>query len=101
MRPSRNAIVGLLVALIFFAANVYSYLRMPSYSTIDDGFVYFGWPFSIYMSGGFATISVIVWTGVVGNVFIALCVYRVIQRLFKIGRIGSTSILRNQLCGKF
>lgn len=44
---------------------------------MDDGFVYFGWPFSVYFYGGFATVSTVVWTGVVGNVFVALCTSRV------------------------
>ena len=44
----RKLTIYFLVAIVFCAANFYSYYQMPEYSTIDDGFVYFGWPFSIY-----------------------------------------------------
>jgi len=69
---SRKVLIALVVALFFCAINLYSYYRMPEYSTIDDGFVYFGWPFSLYASGGFAGVSGVLWTGLIGNVFIAL-----------------------------
>ena len=75
--------VSFLVALIFCAANIVSYYLMPEESTISDGFVYFGWPFSVYAYGGFWTHAVIIWTGIVGNVFVALCAHRVIRRLLQ------------------
>ena len=51
---------------------------MPQYSTIDDGFVYFGWPFTVYLYGGFWSHAVIAWTGVLGNVVVALGAGRVL-----------------------
>ena len=59
--------------LLFFAANLYSYYRMPAESTIDDGFVYFGLPFNVYAYGGFWTHSVIFWPGLIADVLVALC----------------------------
>ena len=55
--------------------------RMPEYFSMDDGFVHFRWPFSVYAYGGFWTHSVIIWTGIVGNVFVALCAHRIVQRV--------------------
>lgn len=75
--------VGFLVVLFFSAANLYSYYRMPEYSSMDDGFVYFGWPFSVYAYGGFWSHSVTIWTGIIGNVSVALCAHRVIRRVFE------------------
>jgi len=68
------------VAIVFCAANLYSYYQMPEYSTIDDGFVYFGWPFSIYAIGGYVGLPVTIWTGIVGNIFVALSASRFLQR---------------------
>jgi len=69
-----------LVAVLFAAANTYSYFHMQLYSTIDDGFVYFGWPFAVYAYGGYFGHPVVIWTGLIGNVFIALCAGRVLGR---------------------
>ena len=80
---SRKFMVGFLVVLLFCAANLYSYYRMPEYSSMDDGFVYFGWPFSVYAYGGFWGHPVTIWTGIIGNVFVALCAHRVIRRVFE------------------
>jgi len=80
---SRKFMVGFLVVLLFCAANLYSYYRMPENSSIDDGFVYFGWPFSVYAYGGFWGHPVTIWTGIIGNVFVALCAHRVIRRAFE------------------
>lgn len=87
-------LIGLLVATSFFAANLYSYYRMPEYSTMDDGFVYFGWPFSVYAYGGFWGHPVVVWTGIVGNIFVALCVHRVVRNAFQL------AVTRRSLAGK-
>lgn len=62
------------VLLVFCAVNIYSYLIMPEYSTIIDGFVYFGWPFHMYENGGFVTIRKFIWTGLFNNVVVALYV---------------------------
>jgi hypothetical protein len=80
---SRKLTIGFFVAIVFCAANLYSYYRMPEYSTMDDGFVSFGWPFSIYAFGGFWTHTVIIWTGLIGNVFVALSASRILRRVFE------------------
>ena len=78
---SRRLIISLVVTLLFSLANLCSYLRMPESSSMDDGFVYFGWPFSVYAYGGFWTHAVIIWTGIIGNVVVALCFHRIVQRV--------------------
>lgn len=77
---SRKSAIPLSVAVVFGAANLISYLVMPESSTMDDGSVYFGWPFSIYARGGFATGEAIIWTGLIGNVVLALCVTRLVRK---------------------
>ena len=74
----RKQTVYLVVAIFFGAANLISYYLMPEESTLSDGFVEFGWPFSMYAYGGFWTHSVYLWTGLVGNVFVALATSRVL-----------------------
>ena len=72
---SRTFILGFFATvLLFCAANIYSYSRMPAESTMDDGFVDFGLPFKVYAYGGFWTHSVILWGGLIGNVLIAMCI---------------------------
>jgi hypothetical protein len=73
---NRKSVIALSVALVFGVANLISYLHMPEFSTLDDGFVTFGWPFDIYARGGFAGGETILWTGLIGNVAVALCVIR-------------------------
>ena len=51
---------------------------------MDDGFVYFGWPFSVYAYGGFWSHPVTIWTGIIGNVFVALCTQHVVRRVLEI-----------------
>ena len=68
------------VVLVFCAANIYSYFTMPQFSTIDDGFIYFGWPFAIYAEGGFAGTRGLIWTGIIGNVVLALCFTRIAKK---------------------
>jgi hypothetical protein len=74
---AKEIAVALSIACAFFTGNLCSYYLMPQYSMIDDGFVYFGWPFDIYAEGGFAGTRVIIWTGVIGNVVLALCAARI------------------------
>ena len=73
-----------LVAAVFCAANVLSYLRMPAESSMDDGFVSFGWPFDVYAYGGYWTHTVIFWTGIIGNIFVAFVCYRIARRLLRV-----------------
>lgn len=58
--------------LLFAASNLYSYYMMPEESSMADGFVSFGVPFEVYSYGGFYGHSVILWEGIVANIFIAL-----------------------------
>jgi hypothetical protein len=75
--------IGLVVAIAaFIVANIYSYIRMPASSTIDDGFVYFGWPFNIYAYGGYYGHPVYIWTGLLANVVIAAIVGLIIGLAF-------------------
>jgi hypothetical protein len=101
---SQRLTVGFFIAMLFCIANVFSYLRMPEYPTLDDGFVFFGWPFTVYGYGGFVGQSVIVWTGLIGNVFVALCAARVLgttvdkvlmRRRASLARIGTTNQLKS------
>jgi hypothetical protein len=73
----RKRTISFFVAIFFCAANLFSYYRMSKYS-IADGFAYFGWPFSIYGYGGFVSHSDYIWTGLIGNVFVALAAVRVL-----------------------
>jgi len=74
----------LLVATVFCAANLISYLRMSAVlSSIADAFATFGWPFDVYGYGGFWTHHVIIWTGIIANVFLAFCCYRIARRLLR------------------
>jgi hypothetical protein len=75
--------IQFVVAFIFLSANFVSYLRMPEYSSMDDGFVYFGWPFRIYAYGGYFGHPVNIWTGLIGNAFLALASIRVIRSAAK------------------
>ncbi len=78
---SRTSIVLLSSTFLFCTANLISYYLMPAYSTIDDGFVYFGWPFSIYAEGGFTGTRGIIWTGLIGNIVLPICVYRILMNV--------------------
>jgi hypothetical protein len=82
MKPQRLRIVGSVVTL-FAVANLVSYYQMLEYPPLDDGFVYFGWPFSIYVEGGFVGQAAIIWTGLIGNAFVALGFGRILERFFE------------------
>jgi hypothetical protein len=56
--------------LLFVAANLYSYARMSC--MMADGFCGFGFPFELYETGGFITISRILWSGLVADSFIGV-----------------------------
>src|SRR6185436_7618064 len=89
-------LIILVVAVPFCVANLLSYLQMPQYSTLDDGWVVFGWPFSVYGSGGFATTTFVNWTGIIGNLAVALCGVRVLSRIVG-GRMALGRNIRTQL----
>jgi hypothetical protein len=71
---SREFSKGFLIALLLFVAtNIYSYFMMPGASGLDDGFVTFGFPLSLYAYGGYWTHSVILWQGLLADMFLAGC----------------------------
>jgi len=75
--------VGVIASVVLLAAaNFYSYVRMPASSTIDDGFVYFGWPFNIYAYGGYYDHPVYLWTGALANLLLAGIVGVIIGLVF-------------------
>ncbi|HXS01792.1 MAG TPA: hypothetical protein VN724_14540 [Pyrinomonadaceae bacterium] len=73
--------IFVLAAVIFCTVNFISYYLKPEYSTLADGFTYFGWPFRIYYEGGFAGTRGIILTGLIGNLVLALGVSRVLVKL--------------------
>ena len=77
----RKSTITLAVVIAFCAANIYSYF-MPDYPTLDDGFMYIGLPFAIYAEGGFAGTRGFIWTGLIGNVVLALCIARIATKIF-------------------
>jgi hypothetical protein len=65
------------VFLVFCALNIYSYVTMHG---PYDGMAYFGWPFNMYGAGGFMTWTrQVIWTGLIGNVIVALYVASVAE----------------------
>lgn len=93
----QKLLINLFIAISFCAANLFSYYRMPEGSTLDDGFVYFGWPFSIYAYGGYWSHAVFIWTGLIGNVFVALVASRVLSwSVAKLSR--NASLNKTLLC---
>ena len=64
--------ITLAVVLVFCAANFYSYFSL--YTPIFDGMRYFGWPLNMYAEGGFTGTKEVIWSGLLGNVVVALCV---------------------------
>ena len=69
--------ITLAVVLVFCALNIYSYVTMHG---PFDAMTYFGWPFNMYGEGGFVTWTrQIIWTGLFGNVIVALYVASVAE----------------------
>lgn len=67
-------IVGLLVGLApFVAANLYGYLRMgsPGSAACNDCSVSFGFPFPVWVEGGFVSVKRVLWAGLVADVLVA------------------------------
>ena len=71
---AKSFIVGLVVGLApFVAANVYDYLRMGSTGSAacNDCSVSFGFPFPLWVEGGFVSVKRLLWGGLVADVLIA------------------------------
>ncbi|HXG66023.1 MAG TPA: hypothetical protein VNO70_13055 [Blastocatellia bacterium] len=65
--------IGFVIGLIPFVwMNVHSYHHMYRH-ICDDCFVFFGFPFYLYQTGGFAGPTVILWGGLIANAVIAAC----------------------------
>jgi hypothetical protein len=59
-----------LVAILMSVTNYYSYIRMGR-SMCDDCYFQFGFPFSVWIEGGYVGIRRILWSGLVANVSLA------------------------------
>ncbi len=59
--------------LLFVAINYYDYLQSESEPRLLDAYYSFGFPFEFYVGGGFAG-QTIPWSGLIGNVLVALTV---------------------------
>jgi hypothetical protein len=67
--------------VVFIAMNLYSYARMAC--TMADGMCGFGLPFQIYETGGFVTITRIIWSGLFANSFIGITGSALLGLLYK------------------
>ncbi|HEX7316169.1 MAG TPA: hypothetical protein VF297_19840 [Pyrinomonadaceae bacterium] len=68
-------LVGLAIGLTpFVAANVYGYLRMGSTGSAacNDCSVSFGFPFPLWVEGGFVSVKRVLWAGLLADVLIAV-----------------------------
>lgn len=68
-------LAGLAVGLApFVAANVYGYLSMGSTGSAacNDCSVSFGFPFALWVEGGFVSVKRVLWAGLLADVLIAL-----------------------------
>jgi hypothetical protein len=59
-------------SLPFIWLNILSYSHMYTENCIDCP-VFFGFPFYLYQTGGFAGPTIVLWNGLIANVAIALC----------------------------
>src|SRR5262249_44938908 len=65
--------LGFLIGLFLLLwANHGSFVH-SHVSGCDDCFAYWGFPFKMYLTGGFAGLTVVLWTGFIANIVIAAC----------------------------
>lgn len=72
---SKSFLVGLTVGVVpFVVANVYDYLHMgsPGGAACNDCSVSFGFPFPLWVEGGFVSVNRVLWTGLLADLFIAV-----------------------------
>ena len=75
---------GFVSSLACFAwANFNSYSNMYK-GHCDDCFMYFGFPFDLYQTGGFAGPTKLLWGGLIGDVTIAMIVSASVGLLLKL-----------------
>jgi hypothetical protein len=73
----KSFLVGLAVGLVpFVCANVYGYLSMgsPGGAACNDCSVSFGFPFPLWVEGGFVSVKRILWGGLLADLLIAVVV---------------------------
>jgi hypothetical protein len=70
MRFKTYIVAFSLGAILMSAANYYSYVRMGR-SMCDDCYFQFGFPFSVWIEGGYVSIRRILWSGLVADVSLA------------------------------
>jgi len=76
--------VGFLISLLLFMwANHNSYIHSHVIGC-DDFLEYWGFPFEMYQTGGFAGITVVLWPRFIGNIVIAACAGVLIGWIFKV-----------------
>lgn len=74
---SKLFLAGLAVGIVpFVVANVNSYLRMGSTggAACNDCSVSFGFPFPLWVQGGFVAVTRVLWAGLLADVLIAVSV---------------------------
>ena len=72
---SKRFIVGFVAGFALpAAANVYSYLRMGTTgrADCDDCSVSFGFPFPLWVKGGFVGVSDVLWGGLLADALVAV-----------------------------
>ena len=82
---TRLFLVGLAVGLApFAAANAYGYLGMGSTGSAacNDCSVSFGFPFALWVEGGFVSVRRVLWAGLLADVLIALAAGVILGLLF-------------------
>jgi hypothetical protein len=90
---SKIFLIGFLIWLaLFVAANLYSYIHMGSSGggTCDDCFSSFGFPFALWIEGGFVSVAHILWGGLIADASVAMCagiaLGLAVEKLFGVGR---------------
>jgi hypothetical protein len=71
----RLFIIGLAAAVaLFVAANVYGYLSMASTgrAACPDCSASFGFPFAVWVEGGFVSVRRVLWGGLLADALVAL-----------------------------
>lgn len=85
--PSKRFIVGFLAGFaLLAAANVYSYLRMGVTGRADcnDCSVSFGFPWPLWVKGGFVGVSDVLWGGLLADALVAVVAGVVVGLLLRV-----------------
>jgi hypothetical protein len=71
---TKTFFIGLAVGLApFAAANIYGYIHMgrPGWAACDDCSASFGFPFALWVEGGFVGVRRVLWGGLLADAAIA------------------------------